>query len=149
MRPREATLGALLRHLEYEVLQQAMAVRDAAARRTTAAERFEAVQAQCEQLLREVMRLQSGGAINVALLMAVKAHYRRDLASLEQARTQLRDLAQVEDRLRDELAQMRHREKHLSEALEAERALARSNRQAHEAAQLDDLWLARQGAPPA
>jgi hypothetical protein len=119
-------------------------VRDAAAQRATAADRFDAVQAHCDKLLQEVMRLQSSRTINVALLMAIKAHYRRDLDSLEQARANLRDLARIEDRLRDELAQMRHREKHLDAALEAERALARSTRQAHEAAQLDDLWLARQ-----
>lgn len=144
MSSREATLVALLRHLEYELLQQAMAVRDATAQRTVASERFDAAQAHCDGVLQEVMRLQSGQTINLALLMAVKTDYRRDLALLETARVQLTELSQTEDRLRDELAQMRHREKHLGAALEAERALARSARQAHEASQLDDLWLARQ-----
>jgi hypothetical protein len=142
MASREAALRALHAQADFEVVGMGSKLAAAAARCAEAGQRAHQASAQRAALLAELRRLQGAGAINPAVVGSLRLAYRAALEHERAASDERVQAASAEAELREALAALRHRSRHLERAAQREAASTAAARSASEGARLDDLWLA-------
>jgi hypothetical protein len=143
MSPRERVLRALQCQAEFEVAAGSGELAQAVQRCQEVQRHAAHAAAQRQAVVQEMRRQQSGRSINPALAGSLQQAYRATALHERGVLQQLQQVQQEEEAQREALARLRHRQRLMERAADAQAAAGRHHAQLRESDRLDELWLAR------
>jgi hypothetical protein len=141
MRPPDRALRALLSQVQFEIVRTAAEVVQAAGITARAASRVEALERRADTFLLELRQISSRPRLNAALLDTMRRCHRAEQTELRDWQVRRRTAWQQEQQVREALAGLRHQERSLERALQAERRKRELRVQALDMIRADELWL--------
>ena len=140
-RHQDGPLRALKALARFDAAKVAVRLAEATRQRTTTQQEVVESTQRCEEAAAELRVVASRAPWSPALSGCLQRIYRTERLGLEELNQHLAVAQRAEDKMRNELANLRNRELSLEKALLAQKRLRQLERQSREAALLDDMWL--------
>lgn len=141
MRSNEPALRAVRTQLQFELVQSAAEVAQAATLSAGAKDEVTTFKHRCESAAHELRVGMGRARVNPALLAAMRRMYHAEQLALRRSQAQLDTAEEREQQARSVLAGLRNQERSLDRALQAERHKRRLRQQAIDMVAADDIWL--------
>ena len=137
----EPALRAIRSQVQFELVQAAAEVAQAAGLTARTGDRVMSLQRRADAFLRELRQIMARPQLNAALLDTMRRCHRIEQSELRECQTRLLAARQHEQQARAALADLRNRDRSLDRALRAERHKRQLRIQALEIIRADELWL--------
>ena len=131
---------------QFDLASQGATVAECAAQREQARRDRDQCARQCEASAESLRDIASRASLNPILLAAARDVFRSDRRQLEHAQQVLAEAEQREVAAREELADIRNRERSLDKVLGSERRRTQLALTVKEMSLIDDLWLQQTGS---